>query len=56
MSGERTMVLAVPMDRFENPEASPDNLVIDDQWSDLRKHRELPEIDISRLYDYRENP
>ena len=32
---------------------SPDTLVTNDTWSDLRKFRDLPEIDRDRLYDYR---
>lgn len=32
---------------------SPDDLVLNDGWSDLRRIRALPEIDHHRLYDYR---
>ena len=32
---------------------SPDWLVCNDHWSDLRKFRELPSIDMQRLYAYR---
>ena len=34
-------------------ELSPDELVANDAWSDLRQFRELPEIDRDRLYRYR---
>ena len=33
--------------------ASPDLLVFDDNWSDLRRFRELPSIDFPRLHNYR---
>ncbi|MGI9364210.1 MAG: M24 family metallopeptidase [Rhizobiaceae bacterium] len=33
----------------------PDDLVLQDGWSDLRQIRELPDIDIDRLYTYRTN-
>ncbi|MER8917340.1 Xaa-Pro peptidase family protein [Mesorhizobium sp. M0761] len=32
---------------------SADEFVMDDRWSDLRKYRDMPEIDMSRLYAYR---
>jgi len=32
---------------------SPDELVVLDDWSDLRRFRELPDIDLQRLYRYR---
>ena len=32
---------------------SPDMLIADDNWSDLRKHRAAPDIDRERLYRYR---
>lgn len=32
---------------------SPDNFVADDSWSDLRQYREMPEIDMDRMYSYR---
>jgi hypothetical protein len=32
---------------------SPDKLVLNDHWSDLRQFRELPSIDMQRLYAYR---
>ena len=35
-----------------NP-ASPDQMVIHDNWSDLSKHHELPDVDFQRLYGYR---
>ena len=31
----------------------PDSLVVSDDWSDLRRFRALPEIDMDRLYAYR---
>ena len=31
----------------------PDHLVVGEQWSDLRQYREMPEIDLERLYAYR---
>ena len=31
----------------------PDHLIIGEQWSDLRKYREMPDIDFERLYAYR---
>ena len=32
---------------------SPDRLVAQDDWSDLRRHMEMPEIDFGRLHAYR---
>ncbi len=32
---------------------SPDSMVLQDDWSDLRRYREIPEIDFSRLHSYR---
>lgn len=37
----------------QNLRESPDDLVLSDDWSDLRQHRKLPDIDIDRLLDYR---
>ncbi|MEP1209497.1 MAG: Xaa-Pro peptidase family protein [Rhizobiaceae bacterium] len=37
----------------DQPRLSADDLVVGDQWSDLRQYRALPEIDIDRLYAYR---
>lgn len=34
-------------------ETNPDQMVISDNWSDLRQFRALPEIDLQRLYSYR---
>ena len=34
---------------------SPDKMVIDDDWSDLSKIRQVPDIDRERLHDYRVN-
>ena len=31
----------------------PDHMIIGEQWSDLRKYREMPDIDFDRLYAYR---
>ncbi|NOD88030.1 MULTISPECIES: Xaa-Pro peptidase family protein [unclassified Ruegeria] len=31
----------------------PDTMVLDDNWSDLRQFRELPDIDLERLLEYR---
>ena len=31
----------------------PDQMVLDDTWSDLRRSREMPEIDVDRLHAYR---
>lgn len=31
----------------------PDNIVYADNWSDLRSYRDMPEIDMARLYSYR---
>ncbi len=33
--------------------SSPDQMVINENWSDLRQYRNLPEIDFSRLHAYR---
>ena len=32
---------------------SPDRMVFEDNWSDLRRYQEMPEIDESRLHSYR---
>ena len=32
---------------------NPDSQVIQDEWSDLRKFRELPDINMERLFEYR---
>jgi len=32
---------------------SPDQLVVADDWSDLSRHREMPDIDHDRLHRYR---
>ena len=37
----------------EQPPPSPDALVANDDWSDLRQFRALPEIDRDRLHRYR---
>jgi Xaa-Pro aminopeptidase len=40
----------------ETPQASPlspDAMVLNDDWSDLSKYKELPEIDLDRLHAYR---
>ncbi len=39
------------MPHFLTP--TPDELVVNDNWSDLRQFRELPEINRDRLYSYR---
>ena len=36
------------MNRF-----SPDSMILQDDWSDLRRYREIPEIDFDRLHTYR---
>lgn len=33
---------------------NPDQMVLNDTWSDLRQYREMPEIDFDRLFAYRE--
>ena len=33
--------------------SSPDSMVLQDDWSDLRRYREIPEIDFDRLHTYR---
>ncbi|MEM7301612.1 MAG: Xaa-Pro peptidase family protein [Pseudomonadota bacterium] len=38
---------------LHNDAKSPDDLVVQDGWSDLRQYRELPDIDCDRLYAYR---
>ena len=35
-----------------NP-SSPDSMILQDDWSDLRRYREIPEIDFDRLHTYR---
>ena len=35
-----------------NP-TSPDLMILQDNWSDLRRYREVPEIDFDRLRAYR---
>lgn len=32
---------------------TPDRMVLDDTWSDLRRHRDVPEIDFDRMHAYR---
>ena len=32
---------------------TPDRMVLEDTWSDLRRHREVPEIDFDRMHAYR---
>lgn len=34
-------------------EPTPDQMIISDNWSDLRQYRALPDIDLQRLYSYR---
>lgn len=38
---------------MDGPTSSPDMAVMNDQWSDLRQFRALPEIDRDALYQYR---
>ena len=33
--------------------SSPDSMMLQDDWSDLRRYREIPEIDFDRLHTYR---
>ena len=41
--------------RMMDPSSKPttDQLVAVDDWSDLRKFRDLPDVDMDRLMDYR---
>lgn len=32
---------------------APDSLVFDDDWSDLRRYREMPDIDVAKMCRYR---